>query len=121
MTEGNTMSRRIYTDLSKAIAVAAIFAGAGLVRPGVAAAQTVNPEHALLNRAPAGYRFFAGFGTISRSPLDPAVTAQVTGEQALLGRTAPGSWTLKLDPATVSTPIGRGPIDGRAALLGRQD
>jgi hypothetical protein len=115
------MSRTIYTDLSRTILVAGIFAGAGLVRPGGAAAQTVSPEQALLNRAAVGSRFPTGFGRVSGAPADPPVTAQVSGEQALLGRTAPGSWTLELEPAAVPSWARRAPMDGEAALLGRRD
>ena len=118
-TEGTVMSNTIHTHLSRALATAGLLVAASLVRPGGAVAQAASPERSLLNRTTATADFLPRFRAIGYPADDRIVGSDVSGEQALLGRTAPHLWITGFE--AVPTSIGRPPIDGPEALLGRRN
>jgi hypothetical protein len=120
-TEVTVMSNTTHTHLSRALATAGLLVAASLARPGGAGAQVVSPERSLLNRTTVAADFRPRFRAVGYPADDRIVGSDVSGEQALLGRTAPYVWITGFELDVVPTFIGRPPIDGPGALLGRRD
>src|SRR5437660_9273310 len=113
------MSDNTHTRLPRALAGAGMLLGITFARPGVTVAQNGTPEHGLLNRVPAIASVPAEFRAIPSAPAGLSVASGITGEQALLDRTAPRTWSTESELGTVSIPDRRAPIDEEAALIGR--
>lgn len=110
------MSARSHTSTLRPIALAAIISAA-VGAPTAAHAQTGQGYRVLLN--PVAPTSFAADLTAWRSGVPVQLPASaVTGERALLARTAHGP---ERDPAGPATPraIPAAPVDGARALLGR--
>jgi hypothetical protein len=114
------MSDTTRTHLSHALAVAAMLTGATLARPGVIMAQTGVPEQALLNRVPATAGVPMSLHAMLHGPI-ARTSDEVTGEQALLGRTPLPVGRLEFEIQTSAVRLPAPPIDGAAALLGRRE
>ena len=120
-TEVTVMSNTTHTHFSRALATAGLLVAASFVRPGSALAQAASPERSLLNRTTVAADFLPRFRAVGYPADDRIVGSDVSGEQALLGRTPPYVWITGVEQDVVPTFIGRPPIDGPEALLGRRD
>ena len=120
-TEVTVMSNTTHTHLSRVLATAGLLVAASLVRPGGAVAQAASPERSLLNRTTVAADFLPRFSAVAYPADDRKVGSDVSGEQALLGRTAPHVWITGVELDVVPTFISRPPVNGPEALLGRRD
>jgi len=115
------MSRRTHTHPSRSLAVAGLLMAASVAVSNIGVAQSVGPEHALMNRYSVTTRNPSAPRAVLSAPSEPAVAYSVTGERVLLNRVPAAAWSTRFGwggaPAVARELV----IDGEAALLGKRE
>jgi len=115
------MSGNAHIHRSRGFALVGSLVAASLALPSISHAQSVAPEYALLYQVTVTAGIPPALHMFRSAPADPSAGSGVTGEQALLGRTAPLARSDRSEWSAVAVPPRRLVIDGEAALMGKRD